>query len=194
MLLAVTKCFTSDAEKSVVYSFASGVVEAKDALYILKQALSYKKGSTRENEQQRASRIKARFDGAHVRSCAKRMRLVAKQVVTDIKLPTALNGANAINTFDYLLELIDVFFPYVRIDAIIATETPADAVVVTAENDGLVLPMGTPAQKLKKLGLLTSARSSALTTSPVAIRRRIRKSLDAKFVASVGLAPEASLL
>ena len=33
-----------------------------------------------------------------------------------------------------------------------------------------------------------------MTATPVALRRRIRKSLDAKFVASVGLAPEASLL
>ena len=153
MVLTVAKSFTSDAGETVAYSFAEGDIAAKDALRILEQALPYRKGKVRETELQRAARIKVRFDGTHVRACAKRMRILAKQVVTDIQLPAALNGANAINTFDYVLELIDAFTPYVRIDAIIDSETPADAAVVTAENDGLGLPMGTPAQKLKRLGI-----------------------------------------
>ena len=90
MVLTVAKCFTSDDGNTVAYSFADGEVEAKNALHILDQALPFRKGQARETELQRAAHIKARFNVPHVRACAKRMRTLAKQVVTDIQLPAAL--------------------------------------------------------------------------------------------------------
>ena len=99
-VLSLAKCFTCDVEQTKAYSFASDVIEGKDAIHILTQALPFRKGSARETEQQRALIIKARFDGSHIRACAKRMRVVAKEANKDIQFPATLSGANALNAFD----------------------------------------------------------------------------------------------
>ena len=149
----------------------------------------FKKVDGQESEPERSARIKARATVATIRQATAAIRKFAGAQEPVITLPVQSRATKSLERMDNLIKIAGILTSVFELDALIATETPADTVGTASLDDGLGLQAGTPVQRATKLARMQSARQAALGTPSNRIRRRICLSGNEDLIRSVGLQP-----